>query len=98
MSTENLYQKGLLSIKRETGDELDFIFAAGAICYKSDGWRIFAVGLPVTISIEKCDKGFEIQNSNAVRIGVPKNLNPEYIELYVGRENYGKTKRGHKPR
>ena len=83
VEAEDFYQKGLLSITRETADELDFIFAAGATRYSNEGWEILSVREPVTLSIERTENGFEIQNNEAVLIGVPKRLNPDYIEIYA---------------
>ncbi|MEQ8580466.1 MAG: heparinase II/III family protein [Marinoscillum sp.] len=83
VDADDFYQKGLLSITRETGDELDFTFAAGVTRYSKKGWEILSVREPVTLSIERVERGFEIQNDGAVLIGVPVRFNPEYIELYA---------------
>lgn len=83
INTDDFYQKGLLSITRETANELEFVFAAGVTRYVRKGWEILTVRKPVAISIEKCEQGFEIQNNMPVRISVPINLNPDYVEIYV---------------
>jgi hypothetical protein len=83
VDSEGFYQKGLLSIKRVQEKELNFIFVAGITRYASNGWEILTFGEPVTASIEKCENGFEIQNDKPVLIGMPKELNPEYVEIYA---------------
>ena len=80
---EGFFQKGLLSITREKGTELEFIFAAGVTRYFNKGWEINSVREPVTLSIEKSNRGFEIQNDKAALIGIPKKFSPDFIELYV---------------
>ncbi|MEP3389586.1 MAG: heparinase II/III family protein [Reichenbachiella sp.] len=82
LKTSDFYQKGLLSITRETEGELDFIFAAGTTQYSNNGWEILSVGEAVNLSIEKNEIGFEIQNDKAVLIGVPRRYNPESIQIY----------------
>ncbi|MEP2026159.1 heparinase II/III family protein, partial [Reichenbachiella sp.] len=82
VSTEALYQKGLLSITRETDGELDYIFAAGTTRYSRKGWEILSLREPSNLSIEKSALGFEVQNDNAVLIGIPKNYQPERLEIY----------------
>jgi hypothetical protein len=83
VDSDEFYQKGLLSINREADKEMEFIFAAGVIRYTHKGWEIHSIREAVTLSIEKCERGFEIQNDKAVLIGIPKKLNPDYVELYA---------------
>lgn len=97
VEAEDFYQKGLLSITRKTGNELDFIFSAGVTRYSKKGWEILSLREPVTLSIERIERGFEIQNNEAVLIGVPKTLNPEYIEIYADGKLLG-TRKGVKNR
>ncbi|RED94632.1 heparinase II/III domain-containing protein [Marinoscillum furvescens] len=80
---EDFYQKGLLSITRETEEELDFIFAAGIAQYARDGWELLSIRKPVTLSIARVAEGYEIQNDEAVRIGVPLDQNPGVMEVYA---------------
>ncbi len=82
VDSDDFYQKGLLTITRETQDNLDFLFAAGITRFSSKDWEIVTVGEPVTTTIEKCDRGFEIQNSSGVKIGIPKKFNLDYVEIY----------------
>ncbi|WP_372651781.1 heparinase II/III family protein [Draconibacterium sp.] len=83
VNLDGFYQKGLLSIKRVSEDDKpDFIFTSGITRYAAAGWEICTFGEPVTTSIESCDKGFQIQNDKPVLIGMPKNLNPDYVEIY----------------
>lgn len=80
--SNSFYQKGLLSISRETEGVLDFIFASGITRFSWNGWQVLTRGKPVTTSIEKCARGFEIQNDGAVKIGIPKALKPTFMEIY----------------
>ncbi|UXX79822.1 heparinase II/III-family protein [Reichenbachiella carrageenanivorans] len=82
VKTAEFYQKGLLSIMRETDSEMDFIFVAGATQYSNKGWEILSVREALNLSIQRNESGFEIQNNNAVLIGVPKRYNPESIQIY----------------
>ncbi|WP_372772922.1 heparinase II/III family protein [Mangrovibacterium sp.] len=83
VKTDDFYQKGLLSITRENASDPEFIFAAGVTRYSRNGWEFLSVREPVTLSIEKCDRGFEIQNDEAVLIGMPETINPDFVELYA---------------
>ncbi len=83
VDSNDLYLKGLISVTRETEQELDFIFAAGITRYSFKGWELLAFGEPVTSSIERCELGFEIQTDRAVLIGIPKAFNPDYVEIYA---------------
>lgn len=82
VQTDDFYQKGLLSIRRKTHEELDFIFVAGLTRLRFGGWEILSLGRPVTLSIENTPRGFKIQNNGGVRIGIPKALHPVSAEIY----------------
>jgi len=78
----DFYMKGLLCVKRSTDEALDFIFAAGITRYNAGGWELRALGEPANISVKKCERGYEIQNTKAALVGIPKKLNPDYVEIY----------------
>lgn len=79
---EGLYLKGLLAVQRWFDHELDFIFLAGTTRYADGDWSIISIDAPSTVSIERSDTGFIIQNDKPVVIGIPKDLKPAYIEYY----------------
>lgn len=83
VTEEEFYLKGLFSITRETAGHLDFIFAAGVTRYSRDGWELLSIRTPVTLSMEQVAGGFEIQNDEAVRIGIPLDHNPGIMEVYA---------------
>lgn len=73
IETDNHYQKGLLSITRhaEKSKTLDFIFASGIYQLRTSGWEIIASKNPLTLSIEKQDNGFMIQNDGPLLLRIP---------------------------
>ncbi|PQV48978.1 heparinase II/III-like protein [Jejuia pallidilutea] len=73
VKTNELYQKGLLSIIRtsNTNETLEFMFLSGVSKFDYKNWTIIASGEPVTVSIEKVDEGYEIQNNKPVTINIP---------------------------
>ncbi|WP_206667079.1 heparinase II/III domain-containing protein [Seonamhaeicola maritimus] len=70
---EGFYQKGLLSIIREskTGNTLDFMFLSGISRLDYKEWTLIASAKPVTISIESVEDRYLIQNDNPVTINLP---------------------------
>lgn len=71
--TKDLYQKGLLSIIRtqNANDELEFMFLSGVSRVDYKDWTIIASAEPVTLSVEKKDEGYLVQNDNPVTINLP---------------------------
>lgn len=81
---DGFYQKGMLSVIRKTRNELDFLFLSGMIKYESDGWDIVSSGEPFTISIEKTNQGYVLENDAPITINMPfKNgKEPAVLKLY----------------
>ncbi|MBX2876606.1 MAG: heparinase II/III-family protein [Saprospiraceae bacterium] len=77
-----LYLKGLLAIERCLEQQLEFLFLAAATRYSAKGWSIVSIDEPATVSIERSDVGFVIQNDRPIVVGVPRELKPAYIEYY----------------
>jgi hypothetical protein len=70
---EGFYQKGLLSITRKSKNNkiLDYFYLSGIHKYQRNGWEIVASGLPLSMSVERLDNTFVIENSGAVLIKSP---------------------------
>ncbi|MDW7691194.1 heparinase II/III family protein [Flammeovirgaceae bacterium SG7u.111] len=92
VSEEGFYQKGLLSIIRTQGEEITpvFLFAAGVYQLKKDDWEILAVNTPATVSVEKKEDGFWVQNDEPVVVKVPiaPDFKPAVVRLYDDSGNY----------
>lgn len=81
---EDIYMKGLLALIRESQQGKDFIFVSGSYKFEYDGWEIVSSSSAVTVSIERNDNGYTIQNDKPVLIRIPKsgtNL-PGPLEIY----------------
>ncbi|GAA3650163.1 heparinase II/III family protein [Flavivirga jejuensis] len=70
---DGLYQKGLLSVTRKTKGtkKLDYFFVSGMNKYAQNGWEIITTGEPVTLSVERSENTFAIENDRAVVIRAP---------------------------
>lgn len=69
---EDFYQQGLLSIVRESDEDIpDFIFASGVYRFEHNGWMLLAKGEAVTASIENVEGELHIQNDKPVVLYVP---------------------------
>ncbi|GAL78092.1 hypothetical protein JCM19274_4591 [Algibacter lectus] len=91
-----LYQKGLLSVTRqsEQSDKLEFLFLSGMYKFENNGWDIVAAGEPFTLSIEKTDQGFKFQTDKAITINMPfvKGDKPAELRLYENGKLVGSRK------
>jgi len=85
-STEAYYQKGLLSVIRQTKteEEIQFLFLSGMIKFESYGWDIVSSGKPFTFTLEQSDNGLLISNDNPLTINMPlkKGMKKPEIKLY----------------
>lgn len=81
---KDLYMKGLLAIIRKSQQEEDFIFVSGIYKFEYEGWEIVSTSSAVTVSIERNDKGYTIQNDKPVLIRIPISGNsvPGSLEIY----------------
>lgn len=72
-STDDLYQKGLLSIYRQndTTQLSNFMFLSGMVQYRYAGWEVIASMKPVTVSIERVGDTLNIQNDKPVVLRIP---------------------------
>ncbi|MRT93776.1 hypothetical protein EMN46_12575 [Ancylomarina sp. 16SWW S1-10-2] len=86
ISNEDLYQKGFLSIVREKDgkDIPDFIFTSGVYQFKYKEWEILSVNTASTVSIEKKEDGFWVENDAPIVLKVPitSNFKPAKIRLF----------------
>lgn len=80
---DEFYQKGLVSIVRKSKltNEIDYIFVSGMNRFDNDGWTIITSTEPVTLSIEKVDGGYLIQNDKPVTIYLPYVAGEEHVEI-----------------
>ena len=90
LEKDEIYFQGLLAIQRESEKQLEFIFASGLRRFSHSGWEILSRTENVTISIERNETGFTIQNDKPVSIRVPNELNPAYLEIYKEGKVIGK--------
>lgn len=77
------YQKGLLSIVRKSNltNEIDYIFVSGMNRIDFEGWTLITSTEPVTLSIEKVDEGYLIQNDKPVTIYLPYEAGEGHVEI-----------------
>lgn len=70
---DKFYQKGLMSISRQSKEnkEMDFLLVSGMYKYKKNGLEIIASGKAVSLSLERIDEGYIIQNDNPCLLKVP---------------------------
>lgn len=82
---DELYQKGLLSVTRikDKSEVIDYLFLSGMQKYKQNGLEVVASGLPVTVSIERVNNTFVIENNDAMLIKVPFLNGEKTAELRV---------------
>ncbi|MEL0652307.1 heparinase II/III family protein [Algibacter sp. TI.3.09] len=96
VKNDALYQKGLLSVTRqsEQSDKLEFLFLSGMYKFENNGWDIVAAGEPFTLSIEKTDQGFKFQTDKAITINMPfvKGDKPAELRLYENGKLVGSRK------
>ncbi|MFB9054021.1 heparinase II/III family protein [Formosa undariae] len=72
IATHNeFYQKGLLSIIRESEKSLDFMLLSGMTKFEKDGWNIIASAKPFTMSVERTAEGYVLQNNEPLTINMP---------------------------
>ncbi len=71
--TQELYQKGVLSIIRtsKTNEELEFMFLSGISRLDYKDWTLIASAEPVKVSIEKDEEGYFVENDKPVTINLP---------------------------
>lgn len=79
---ETLFQNGLLSIIRESKD-LEFIFLSGVTRLDYKGWTILASEESITLSIEKTEEGYILQNDAPVTINLPFKKDSKRAKLIV---------------
>lgn len=96
---KDFFQKGLLSIERYSKEGLNFIFLSGMVKYEGNGWDIVSSGNPFTLSIEKTNGGYVIENDVPLTLNVPlvegaQNANIEFYEngKYMGRRKGTKNR------
>lgn len=77
----DFFQRGLLSMERYIKENLDFMFLSGMIKYENNGWDIISSGNAFTMSIEKTEYGYLIQNDEPVTINMPFEAGKEPAEL-----------------
>ena len=79
----NFYQKGLVSMTRQSKDKnhIDFLFLSGMYKYENSGWEIIASGAPVNISFESLEDGYLLQNNQPALIRLPFFENKKVAEL-----------------
>ncbi|GAG07101.1 unnamed protein product, partial [marine sediment metagenome] len=72
-SGNGVLQKGLISVTRWTDGEShpDFLFVSGMYRFENVGWEIIASNEAATVSIEKVEQGFALQNDKPVLIRIP---------------------------
>lgn len=70
---EGLYQKGLLSVTKhdKESNELKYFFVSGMYKYAQNGWQIITSGEPLSLSVERSENTFIIENDAAVVIRAP---------------------------
>ncbi|CAH8281502.1 heparinase II/III-like protein [Mariniflexile fucanivorans] len=85
IKTDNLYQQGLVSITRKVKDSqaIEYLFLSGIYNYQQDGWGIVASGTPVTISIQRSENTFVIENDGPIVIRAPFLEGKKSAELQV---------------
>jgi len=69
----NFFQKGLLSIIRvsDSTQVPEFLFLSGVYKFEYDGFDILSKQEAATISIERCEEGFRIENDQPFVLKVP---------------------------
>ncbi len=86
VSNKTFYQKGLLSIVREKKEIVmpEFIFVSGVFQFKYKQWEVLAVNQSATVSIEKKEDGFWLENDAPLVIKVPiiSDFKPSKIRLF----------------
>ncbi|MEP5341822.1 MAG: heparinase II/III family protein [Algibacter sp.] len=84
-SNNELYQKGLLSVVRQSKskDEMEFLFLSGMNKFAYKGWNIIASGEPFSFSLEKTNEGFEISNDNPITINMPYSKGSRKVEIHI---------------
>lgn len=87
--TDDLYQKGLLSIIRKSKKNkvLDFMFLSGVSRLDYNDWTIIASTEPLSLSIENTNKGYVIQNDKPVTINLPYKKDANRAKLMVYENN-----------
>lgn len=70
---DDFYQKGGLSIVRSQRSQHkpEFIFLSEMYQFNTQGWRMEALGLPFTASIEKTLEGYKVITDRPMLLGVP---------------------------
>ncbi len=71
--TPDIYQKGLVSIIRTSGKNktLEFMFLSGVNRFDYKDWTIITSTEPLTLSVEKKQEGYLVQNDKPVTINLP---------------------------
>jgi len=82
---EQFYQKGLISILRQPKEskEIDFLFLSGIEKFKYHDWNVIASAEAVTVSIERTEKGYQIENDKPVTISIPYDKKEGLAELQL---------------
>ena len=83
VKNDSMYQKGLVSIVRKSKvtNEISYIFVSGMNKVDFEGWTLITSTEPVTLSIEKVEEGYLIQNDKPVSIYVPYVAGEDHVEI-----------------
>ena len=83
---DTFFQKGLLSITRETKTpkKLEYLFLSGMDKFENNGWNITSSSTPFTLSMERNNAGYLIATDGPITINMPfvKGDKPAEIRLY----------------
>lgn len=96
VETDDYYQMGLLSVIREKEEEQnpEFIFTSGVYQLRYKKWQIIAINTPVSISIEKENDHWWVQNDQPVLLKVPisPSFTPTAVRLFHADGSYEERK------
>jgi len=70
---KGFYQKGLFSVIRESqvDDAIEFLFVSGMYKLEYKEWQILSTGKALSLSIERIEDGYLVENDQAVVIKMP---------------------------
>lgn len=71
---DGFYQKGVLSLVRESGipEKPDFLFVSGMYRFDYGNWQIVSIGEAATVSVEVLEEGIRVQNDKPVFVKIPR--------------------------
>jgi len=83
--TKDIYQKGLLSIIRESSktEEINFMFLSGVSRLDYKRWTIIASTSPLTLSIESTTDGYLVKNDKPFTINLPYTKDKDRAKLML---------------